>query len=142
MRHVGILSQNQLHHSIPRGRFTLFRYQNSWSTDLRFWSVVWVSSQFGYFKLNFRHWNLKISALWRHREFLNTNSESVNKALSDSRVRHEHWCSLFWWPSTFSELMLVTDLWCWCVLWIVTNIKIFDFRFWKFSKYQRYVNIK
>ena len=88
--HMIILSRNRLHQSILRSRFTLFSHKNGCSSDLRFSSVVGVFTLFQHFflfQLNFRHWNLKISTRWRHREFSSTNSESVNKAPSDSGVK-------------------------------------------------------
>ena len=45
-RHLMILSRSRLHHSIPRGRFTLFSHKSSYSTDLRFSSVVRVFLNF------------------------------------------------------------------------------------------------
>ena len=88
--HLIIQPQNRLHHSIPRGRFTLFSHKNSCYTHVRFTSVVGVFPNFRHFslfRLNFRHWNLKILAIWRHREFSSTNSELVNHALFDSGVK-------------------------------------------------------
>ena len=86
MHHVIILSQNGLHHWIPRGRFTPFSHEIRYSTDLRFLSVVWIFPYFRHFslfKLKFRHWSSKISDLWRHRDFSSTISESASQSLSD-----------------------------------------------------------
>ena len=42
VRHMIVLSQNRLHHWIPRDRFSLFSHKSSCFTDLRFPSVVGV----------------------------------------------------------------------------------------------------
>ena len=89
IRYTIIRSKNRLHHSIPRSRFTPYSHENKWPAGLQFLSVVGIFPNFRHFplfKLKFQHCNLKISAMWRHREFSSTNSESVNKALSDSGV--------------------------------------------------------
>ena len=77
-----IHSNYDIHLGCPPWRFLAITSANPLSVV----GVFPYFRHFSLFKLKFRHWNLEISDLWRHREFSSTNSESASQGLSDPVV--------------------------------------------------------
>ena len=146
-RHVIILSRNRLHHWIPRGQFTPFSHENKCSTDLRFLSVLEFFPylrDFYFFELNFRHWSLKISEMWSHKEFSSTNSESVliryrgqindssgRVRFADTLSRVQKWRGL-WYESGRSQVLKVDGLKN--ESWLFLNSKTDGLKEWKWTE--------